>query len=124
MIKEFKEFAVKGNMVDMAVAVIMGAAFGAVVNTLVDEIFMPIIGVFLGGLDLSSMRIFLRGDVSINYGMLIMAIINFLIVALCMFAVVKAMNKMKKPVEEEPEAPTQEELLAEIRDLLKEQGEK
>lgn len=123
MIKEFKEFAIKGNMLDMAVAVIMAGAFGTIISSIVEDVFMPIIGVLLGGLDLSNMKWVISGDAAINYGTLLMAIINFIIIALCMFAVVKAANKMKKPVEEEPAGPTQEELLIEIRDLLKQKGD-
>lgn len=124
MIKEFKEFAIKGNMLDMAVAVIMAGAFGTIISSIVEDIFMPIIGVLLGGLDLSNMKWVIWGDAAINYGSLLMAIINFIIIGFCMFAVVKTANKLKKPQEEEPAGPSQEELLAEIRDLIKEQGGK
>lgn len=123
MIKEFKEFAFKGNVLDLAVAVIIGAAFGKIVTAVVDNLLMPIIGVLMGGVDFSGLA-FTVGEAKIGYGMVIQSIIDFLIVAFCIFLVVKAANKMMKKQEEEPEepaGPSQEELLTEIRDLLKEQ---
>jgi large conductance mechanosensitive channel len=123
MIKEFKEFAFKGNVLDLAVAVIIGAAFGKIVTAVVDNLLMPIIGVIMGGVDFSGLAITV-GEAKIGYGMVIQSIIDFLIVAFCIFLVVKAANKMMKKQEEEPEepaGPSQEELLTEIRDLLKEQ---
>ncbi|MEE1169708.1 MAG: large-conductance mechanosensitive channel protein MscL [Anaerovoracaceae bacterium] len=123
MIKEFKEFAFKGNVLDLAVAVIIGAAFGKIVTAVVDNLLMPIIGVLMGGVDFSGLAITV-GEAKIGYGMVIQSIIDFLIVAFCIFLVVKAANKMMKKQEEEPEepaGPSQEELLTEIRDLLKEQ---
>jgi len=123
MIKEFKEFAFKGNVLDLAVAVIIGAAFGKIVTAVVDNLLMPIIGVLMGGVDFSGPAITV-GEAKIGYGMVIQSIIDFLIVAFCIFLVVKAANKMMKKQEEEPEepaGPSQEELLTEIRDLLKEQ---
>jgi large conductance mechanosensitive channel len=123
MIKEFKEFAFKGNVLDLAVAVIIGAAFGKIVTAVVDNLLMPIIGVLMGGVDFSGLAITV-GEAKIGYGMVIQSIIDFLIVAFCIFLVVKAANKMMKKQEEEPEepaGPSQEELLTEIRDLVKEQ---
>ena len=123
MIKEFKEFAFKGNVLDLAVAVIIDAAFGKIVTAVVDNLLMPIIGVIMGGVDFSGLAITV-GEAKIGYGMVIQSIIDFLIVAFCIFLVVKAANKMMKKQEEEPEepaGPSQEELLTEIRDLLKEQ---
>ncbi len=118
MLKEFKEFALKGNMMDMAIGIIIGAAFGAVIKSLVDDVFMPIIGQLLGGLDFSTWMVG-----SINIGLFINASVNFIIIAFVLFLVVKGMNKMKRKEEEkakEPEAPpAQEVLLSEIRDLLK-----
>ena len=125
---EFKEFAMKGNVMDMAVGVIIGAAFGKIITSLVDDILMPIIGMIIGGVDFTSLSVKL-GEASINYGNFIQNIIDFIIVAFCIFSMIKAINgltsKLKKDEEEEkeeePAGPTQEELLAEIRDLLKEQ---
>ncbi len=128
-LSEFKEFAVKGNVVDMAVGIIIGAAFGKIVSSLVGDIIMPPIGVALGGVDFSSLSYVLKeavGDtpaVTINYGKFIQTIIDFLIVAMAMFVGIKAINSMKKAEEEapaEPPKPSNEEvLLTEIRDLLK-----
>ncbi len=137
MLKEFKEFALKGNMVDMAVGIIIGAAFGTIVKSLVADIFMPIVGYFSGGLDFTNVFINLSGTdhatlaaakeagaATINVGVFINAIIAFLIVAWIMFMVVKSMNAAKKAMEEEKEAepsapPEDIQLLTEIRDLLK-----
>ncbi len=120
-IKEFKEFAMKGNVMDMAVGVIIGGAFGKIVSSLVDDILMPLIGVVTGGVDFTGL-IAKVGDAEVKYGVFIQNIIDFLIIAFCIFLMIKAMNKMKKEEPEAPAAPagpTQEELLAEIRDLLK-----
>lgn len=136
MLKEFKEFAIKGNMVDMAVGIIIGAAFGAIVSSLVDDVFMPIIGLIIGGIDFSNWFILLgegtfatidqakeAGIATINIGLFINAIIKFIIVAFALFMVIKAVNSMKKQEEEAPAAPKAppagEVLLTEIRDLLK-----
>lgn len=124
MWKEFKEFAMQGNVVDLAVAVVIGGAFGKIVTAFVDNIITPIIGVLCGGVDFSGLAIHV-GEAAIGYGALIQAIIDFLIIAFFIFLVVKAMNKMKKPeepAEEEPAGPTEAELLTEIRDLLKEKN--
>ena len=129
LIQEFKEFALKGNVVDMAVGVIIGGAFGTIVNSLVGDIMMPLFGVLTGGTDFSKLAIELGPENFLKYGSFIQNIINFLIIAGSMFAMIKVMNtvtaKFKKEEEtkaEEPKGPTQEELLAEIRDLLKEKN--
>ena len=128
--KEFKEFAMRGNVVDLAVGVIIGAAFGKIVASLVNDIIMPPIGYLTGGIDFKNLKIILKegdptkkiADVSINYGNFINTTIEFLIIAFCIFMIVKAINSMKKPEETAPAAdpgPTKEEtLLTEIRDLL------
>ena len=125
MIKEFKEFAFKGNVLDLAVAVIIGAAFGKIVTAVVDFLLMPIVGAIMGGVDFSGLAIEI-GNAKIGYGMVIQSIIDFLIVAFCIFLIVKAANKVMKKQEEEaaeePAGPTTEELLTEIRDVLKEQS--
>ena len=120
-LQEFKEFAVKGNVVDMAVGVIIGGAFGKIVTSLVNDIIMPLVGVFLKD-RFSTLAIPLRGDNSILIGSFIQNIVDFIIVALCIFMCIKLINKFKKKEEPKPEAPkgpSTEELLAEIRDLLK-----
>ena len=120
--KEFKEFALKGNVLDMAVGVIIGGAFGKIVTSLVNDIIMPLVGVFLKD-SFSSLKIGLRGDNAILIGSFIQNIVDFVIVALCIFMFIKLINKFKKKEEPQPEAPkgpSTEELLAEIRDLLKE----
>jgi large conductance mechanosensitive channel len=101
MIKEFKEFALKGNVLDLAVAVVIGAAFGKIVTAVVDNLLMPIVGIIMGGVDFSGLAITV-GDAKIGYGMVIQSIIDFLIVAFCIFMFVKFVNKMRKPA---PEAP-------------------
>ena len=121
-IKEFKEFAVKGNVMDMAVGVIIGGAFGKIVTSLVDDVLMPIIGMLTGGVDFNGL-VAKVGDATVKYGTFIQNIIDFLIIALCIFCMIKAMNKLKKKKEEEPapapEPSNEEKLLGEIRDLLK-----
>ena len=126
LISEFKEFALKGNVVDMAIGVVIGGAFGTIVSSLVGDIITPLIGAATGGADFTGFAVDLGNENMLNYGNFIQAIFNFLVIAICMFAVIKAMNtatnKLKKAEEapaEEPAGPTQEELLAEIRDLLK-----
>lgn len=118
MIKEFKEFAFKGNVLDLAVAVIIGAAFGKIVTAVVDYLLMPIIGAIMGGVDFSGLAIEI-GNAKIGYGMVIQSLIDFLIIAFCIFLIVKAANKVIKK-EEEEEGPTTEDLLTEIRDMMKE----
>ena len=121
MWKEFKEFAFKGNVLDLAVAVIMGAAFGKIVSSIVDNLLMPIVGVILGGKDFSNLAITV-GEAKIGYGMVIQNVIDFFIVAFFIFLMIKAAKKIQKPVEEEEAGPTTEELLTEIRDMMKEQS--
>ncbi len=134
-IKEFKEFAVKGNVMDMAVGVIIGGAFGKIVTSLVSDVLMPIIGKLTGGISFTDLFVTLgdgefktlaaaqeAGAAVLAYGQFIQNIIDFIIIAFCIFLMIKGMNKLKKKEEPAPEAPagpTQEELLAEIRDLLK-----
>lgn len=122
MLKEFRDFINRGNVIDLAVAVILGAAFTAIVNSLVNDIIMPIIGVILGGIDFTSLAITV-GDANITYGNFIQAIVNFLIVAFIIFLIVRSLNRMKKPAPPAaPPGPTKEEaLLTEIRDLLRTQ---
>ena len=120
--KEFKDFISRGNVIDMAVGVIIGAAFGKIVSSLVDDILMPLIGAIIGGLDFTSLT-FKIGDATVCYGNFIQNIVDFLIVALCIFFIVKAMNKFKKkeePKEEAPKTPEDVLLLREISNLLKE----
>ncbi len=128
--KEFKEFISKGNVMDMAVGIIIGGAFTAIVNALVDSILMPIIGALCGGLSVEQMS-WKVGEASIGYGAFLQAIIDFLLVAWVLFLIIKALNKAKSAlVKEEEEAPAEEEvpadiaLLTEIRDLLKSQEKK
>jgi large conductance mechanosensitive channel len=130
MVKEFKEFAVKGNAVDMAVGIIIGAAFGKIVSSLVKDVIMPPIGILTGGMDFSKLQIVLQPAteeveaVALSYGLFINHTLDFIIVAFVIFMVVRAMNAAKKKEEAAPAAapePSKEEvLLAEIRDLLKE----
>jgi large conductance mechanosensitive channel len=96
MLKEFKDFALRGNVMDLAVAVIIGGAFGKIIASLVNDILMPLIGLLLGGLNFSGLAITVR-DAAINYGLFIQAIVDFVIVALVIFLLVRAMNRMKKP---------------------------
>lgn len=136
MLKEFKEFAMKGNLVDLAVGFILGGAFGTIVKSLVDDILMPPLGLLMGGVDFAEMKYVLQpatvsggedvAEVAINYGIFINNLIAFLIVAFAMFLIVKAMNNMQRKKEEAPEAvpepSTEEKLLTEIRDLLAKQA--
>ncbi len=134
-IKEFKEFAMKGNVMDMAVGVIIGGAFGKIVSSLVDDIIMPLVSTLTGGVDFTNKYIALSDKITdglplekarelgsvFAYGQFVQNIIDFLIVALCIFLMIKAMNKLTKKKEEEPAAPagpTTEELLADIKDIL------
>ena len=124
-IGEFKEFISRGNVMDMAVGIIIGGAFTAIVSSLVEDVLSPIIGMICGGIDFSGLAI-TAGDAQLLIGKFIMAIINFILVALVLFCIIKAMNKFKKKEEEAPaEEPAPEEpdeqtvLLTEIRDLLK-----
>ena len=140
MFKEFKEFAMKGNVVDMAVGIIIGAAFGAIVNSLVTDIVTPIIGVVTGGLDFSTRYLLLKdgtppapyatvaaakaaGAVTVNIGSFISLVLNFLIVAFVLFIIIKMMNQMRRkepvPAPAAPALTADQRLLTEIRDLLK-----
>lgn len=140
MFKEFREFAMRGNVVDMAVGIIIGAAFGTIVKSLVDDVIMPPIGLLLGNVDFSDLFIVLKdgaqagpyaalaaakeaGAVTLNYGAFINTVISFVIVAFAVFMLIRAMNKLKRKEEEQPAAPpepsAQEKLLSEIRDILK-----
>ncbi len=129
MIKEFKEFAVKGNMMDMAVGIIIGAAFGKIVSSLVADVLMPPLGILLGGVNFGALKATLKeavgstAAVTLNYGSFIQTVVDFVIVAFAIFLMIKAINTAKRKKEEAPAAPpapsTQEVLLSEIRDLLK-----
>lgn len=129
IVKEFKTFAMKGNVVDMAVGIIIGVAFGKIVSSFVNDIIMPPIGLLLGGADFKDLNIVLKeaseevAAVTINYGNFIQVVLDFLIVAFAIFMVIKAINATKRKKEEAPAPPPvptkQEELLTEIRDLLK-----
>ena len=141
MLSEFKTFIAKGNVMDMAVGIIIGAAFTAIVKSMVDDLVNPIIGLFLGGVDFSNLYVILSGTVAegaslaaareagaavFAYGAFIMAVINFLIIAFVVFMLVRSINRMKaaaekpeEPAPAAPKGPTQEELLTEIRDALK-----
>lgn len=123
MVKEFKEFISRGNMMDLAVGFIIGAAFTAIVNSLVKDLINPLIGLFIGKIDLSKLK-FTIGEATFKYGSFLNAVINFLIIALVVFFLIKLVNKItpKKEVEEDP-APTNEEIyLRQIRDLLQEKN--
>lgn len=129
MLKEFKAFAVKGNVVDMAVGIIIGVAFGKIVSSFVADVLMPPIGMLIGGVDFSNLVITLKAAeegveaVTLRYGMFIQAVFDFVIVAFAVFMAVKALNSLRKKEAETPAAPpapsAQEQLLTEIRDLLK-----
>ncbi len=139
MLKEFRDFIMRGNVLDLAVAVIIGAAFNAVVKSLVNDVIMPPIGWLLGGVDFSNLFIDLSGKgyaslvaaeeagaPIIKYGLFVNNVINFLIIAFVIFMIIKQVNRMQKPKEEAPAPPpeptAEEKLLAEIRDLLKEKS--
>lgn len=128
MIKEFKEFIQRGNVIDLAVGVIIGAAFGKIVSSLVDDILMPVLGIILGKIDFTSLTVTV-GSAVIKYGSFIQNLIDFIIVAFCIFLIVKFVNKLTKKKKEEkkaePPAPSKEELLlTEIRDILKKENKK
>jgi len=119
MLKEFRDFAMRGNVIDLAVAFILGVAFVAIVTSLVNDIIMPIVGVIIGGLDFSSLSVTV-GSAAIAYGKFIQAIVNFIIVAFVLFLIVRAINRLNKKKEEVPAPPPADVvLLTEIRDLLK-----
>jgi large conductance mechanosensitive channel len=127
--KEFKEFAMRGNVLDLAVAVVVGAAFGKIVSAFVTHVLMPPIGLLLGGMDFSEFAVTLKaasGDnaaVLLKYGIFVQAAVDFIIIAFAIFLMIKAVNSLKKKQEEAPPAPPtpspEEQLLTEIRDLLK-----
>lgn len=122
LIKEFRDFAMRGNVVDLAVGVIIGGAFGGIVNSLVGDILMPLLGVISGGVNFNDRSVAI-GDAIIAYGKFIQAIISFLIIAFALFMVIKGMNSLKKEEVVPPSEPVptkEENLLSEIRDLLKE----
>jgi len=124
MWKEFKTFAVKGNVIDLAIGVIIGGAFGKIVSSLVNDIIMPIVGVLLGGVNLTNLKL-TYGKATVLYGQFIQTILDFFIVAFSIFMVIKLLSKLKKKKAEEiaeekaPSIDAKEELLMEIRDLLK-----
>lgn len=140
-LSEFKEFAMKGNVVDMAVGVIIGAAFGKIVTSLVNDVIMPVIGILTGGVNFSDKKWIIQQavadgetivtpEVAVTWGAFVQTVIDFIIIAFCIFVAIKFMNKLKRapepapaPEPEAPAAPTQEELLTEIRDLLKKEVE-
>ena len=142
MFKEFRDFALKGNVIDLAIGVIIGAAFGAIVSSIVDDIFMPIIGLILSGIDFSNLFIALlppegatyptiaaareAGVATLNYGLFINAVVKFAIIAFVLFLVVKAINRLRRQEAEAPAAPpaptAEEKLLMEIRDAIKAKG--
>lgn len=125
MFAEFREFINRGNVIDLAVAVVIGTAFGAIVTSLVDDILMPIVGVLLGGVDFSGLTLGI-GEATIQYGSFIQSVVNFFIIAFAIFMIVRAVNRVQRHFEEEqaeetaaPPEPTEEvKLLTEIRDLL------
>lgn len=140
MFKEFRDFAIKGNMIDLAIGVIIGAAFGAIVSSVVDDIFMPLIGLLIGGIDFSNLFVVLSnpgnvavtslaaakeaGVATLNIGLFINAVVKFTIIAFVLFMVVKGINRMKRqaaaePVAETPAPSKEEVLLTEIRDALR-----
>ena len=137
-LSEFKEFALRGNVLDMAIGVVIGGAFGKITTSLVNDVIMPLVGMLIGGIDLSQLDIVLKpavmnGDevvtaaVTLGIGTFLTTIIDFILVALVIFIIIKAINRFHKKKEEaapeEPKGPTSEELLTEIRDLLKEKNQ-
>lgn len=132
MIKEFREFAMRGNVVDMAVGIIIGVAFGSIVSSFVSDVLTPPLGILIGGIDFSELVIVVKAAegeipaVTMNYGIFLQSIIDFLIIAFAIFIVIRMMNNMKRkepeaPAPEPPAPPAEEVLLTEIRDLLKQQ---
>lgn len=139
LLQDFRDFAIKGNMIDMAVGIIIGGAFGKIVSSLVSDIIMPPLGVLIGGVNFTDLKVTLKDAVmegateiapavTLNYGMFIQVIFDFLIIAFTIFLFIRLLSKLKKQKEEEPAAPAEPEptkeeaLLSEIRDLLKEQN--
>ncbi|EUJ20595.1 large conductance mechanosensitive channel protein MscL [Listeria aquatica] len=126
-VQEFKEFALKGNVIDLAIGVVIGAAFGKIVSSLVDNIIMPLVGMVLGGLDFTELSVKI-GDATLKYGLFIQSIVDFLIVALALFVFIKVLLSLSRrrnaeEEEAEPEVTPSEEYLKEIRDLLQEKKE-
>jgi large conductance mechanosensitive channel len=125
-LREFQKFILRGNVVDLAVGLIIGAAFTNIINSLVKDIFMPILGLITGGFDLSGQTITLYGDARLGWGNFVQSSITFLIIGFCLFLVVKAMNRIREwaplPAVPSPEPTETEKLLREIRDLLREQA--
>ena len=121
LVNEFKTFIARGNVMELAVGVVMGSAFGKIVTSLVDNIIMPLLGVITGGRNLNEDLILKIGDSRIYFGFFLQSIIDFLLVALCLFLVLKFINKIMKKQKEEPKKADDIKLLEEIRDLLKEQ---
>ena len=129
MMSEFRDFAMRGNVVDMAVGIVIGAAFGKIVSSFVSDVLMPPLGILLGGVDFTELAVTLKAAVgevpavTLNYGTFIQTLVDFIIIAFAIFMVIKAMNSLKKKKEEAPPAPpkqsAEEILLTEIRDLLK-----
>jgi large conductance mechanosensitive channel len=134
LVKEFKTFAMRGNVTDMAIGIVIGATFGKIVSSLVNDVIMPPIGLLLGGMDFSNLAVTLKGAgagtpaVVLKYGMFINTIIDFLIVAFAIFMVIKGMNALKRKQEAAPATPpsppVQEMLLRDIRDILRSKGDK
>ncbi|HHW73313.1 MAG TPA: large-conductance mechanosensitive channel protein MscL [Firmicutes bacterium] len=135
MLQEFKKFALRGNVVDMAVGVIVGGAFGKIVTSLVNDVVMPILGLLVGRVDLTALKIVLRHandttpELALTYGAFLQNVLDFLIISFSIFMAIRMLNKLKKKEEEAPPAPAappepsaEEKLLAEIRDLLKQQA--
>ncbi len=131
IISEFKEFALKGNMLDLAIGLMIGTAFTTVVKSIVDDLFMPVIGIIIGGRDFSALSAKI-GDAEIKYGLFIQNLINFLIIAICLFLIVKAINSLKRRIEKKEDTPEEAPaekpadivLLEEIRDSIKELNNK
>ena len=135
MLEEFKKFALRGNVMDMAVGVIIGGAFGKIVSSVVNDLIMPLLGLILGRVDLTSLKLVMRGatettaELSLTYGVFLQNVLDFLIIAFSIFMVIRLISRFKKKEEEAPPAPAappepsnEEKLLAEIRDLLKDQN--
>lgn len=139
-LKDFKEFAMRGNVVDMAVGVVIGGAFGKIVTSLVNDVIMPVVGVLTGGVNFTDYKLTLHEEVkdaagevieplvTLNWGTLVQNVVDFVIIAFCIFLMIRAMQKMRKKEEAAPAAPpapsAEETLLTEIRDLLKQQNNK
>jgi large conductance mechanosensitive channel len=130
MLQEFRKFISRGNVIDLAVAVIIGGAFGRIVSSLVDDVLMPVLGVIAGGINLTALKVVIKeaqgetAELALHYGMFLQAIIDFLIVAFAIFMIIKFINSLKKKEDEKPEAPPapskEAVLLEEIRDILRE----